>query len=1103
MSNTRRTSLLSAALVLASGVVLAQAPLGTSFTYQGRLADGASPANGPFDFELRLFGAAVGGTEAGPVVSRDDVPVTEGLFTLGLDFGAAFTGQARWLEIAVRPGASTGAYTTLQPRQELTASPNALWSATAPWAGLAGVPPGFADGVDDDSGGDITSVTAGPGLTGGATSGDATLTVDTVSIQARVTGTCPPGQSIRTINQNGTVVCETDDVGSGWGLTGNAGTNPATDFLGTTDAQPLVLRSNGTVAFRLSRGPVLPNVIGGSTQNAVSAGVDGAAIAGGGGGTSDGANRVTDQYGVVGGGYGNVAGNDTGTASDAPFATVAGGITNRASGARATVGGGTGNVASGGVSVVAGGTLNTASGEDSVVAGGEGNVASGGSALVAGGFQNVAGGDSSLAAGFRGRVRDAAASGDPDGDEGTFVWADSSPPFAPFISTGPNQFLIRAAGGVGVNTNAPAFPLDVDGVIRSRTGGFRFPDGTTQTTAAAGTGDITAVNTPAGGGLAGGATSGDASLTLLTCPDTQILKRVAGAWTCVLDSTGTVTSVTAGTGLTGGTITTAGTLGVAFAGTGAATTAARSDHDHASSYAAIGHDHVGETWTGTAVTGLLVRVSGSARPGLHGETSADNGSGVFGRTIAANAGFGVYGQADSLGGRGVLGSAASSTGTGVLGTATATTGFTYGVAGETASNQGRGLNGFAWATSGFTYGVVGYVASPDGTGVTGEAGATQGVSIGVRGASWSSAGTGVQGVAISTVGAPVGVRGYANAPDGKGVQGETSATQGPNVGVEGISRSSGGRGVQGYVYSPAGFTLGVQGFVDSQDGKGVRGEAAATQGQTAGVEGITQSSAGRGVQGYALSTAGSGVGVYGYTPSLNGYGVMGLAGTVNGNGVGVYGNSLSSNGGMGVLGLTTATAGTTYGVFGQASSTAGYAGYFVGRAQVTGTLSKGGGSFKIDHPLDPENKYLYHSFVESPDMKNIYDGVVTTDGSGFATVTMPDWFEALNRDFRYQLTVIGKGDWAQARIHEPLAGGRFVIETSRPGVRVSWQLTGIRHDPFAEANRIPVEEDKPEAERGKYLHPAAWGQPEEAGIDHDFVANRLSRHPPPAVSPER
>ena len=123
-------------------------------------------------------------------------------------------------------------------------------------------------------------------------------------------------------------------------------------------------------------------------------------------------------------------------------------------------------------------------------------------------------------------------------------------------------------------------------------------------------------------------------------------------------------------------------------------------------------------------------------------------------------------------------------------------------------------------------------------------------------------------------------------------------------------------------------------------------------------------------------------------------------------------------------------------------------------------------------------------------MKNIYDGLVTTDGDGFATVTMPDWFSALNRDFRYQLTVIGKGVWAQARVYEPLADGRFVIQTDRPDVQVSWQVTGIRQDAYAERNRIPVEEDKPEKLRGKYLHPEEWGQPEEAGIEYERLPSR-------------
>jgi hypothetical protein len=159
----------------------------------------------------------------------------------------------------------------------------------------------------------------------------------------------------------------------------------------------------------------------------------------------------------------------------------------------------------------------------------------------------------------------------------------------------------------------------------------------------------------------------------------------------------------------------------------------------------------------------------------------------------------------------------------------------------------------------------------------------------------------------------------------------------------------------------------------------------------------------------------------------------------------------------------------------------GLAGFFDGDVSVTGMLSKGGGSFKIDHPIDPENRYLSHSFVESPDMMNVYNGNVVTGENGEAEVTLPDYFEALNRDFRYQLTVIGT--FAQAIVGEEIAGNRFKIRTSAPGVKVSWQVTGIRRDPFANKHRIKVEEVKPERERGYYLHPEALGQPEEKSVE--------------------
>jgi hypothetical protein len=148
-----------------------EAPLGTGFTYQGKLTDGGTPANGLYDFELKLYDALSGGSPVGGTVTLGDVTVTAGLFTVQLDFGNVFDGMALYLDIGVRPGASVGAYTALAPRQALTATPYAVYASKAPWSGLTGVPAGFADGVDNGSayqnvkivaksGGDFTTITA-------------------------------------------------------------------------------------------------------------------------------------------------------------------------------------------------------------------------------------------------------------------------------------------------------------------------------------------------------------------------------------------------------------------------------------------------------------------------------------------------------------------------------------------------------------------------------------------------------------------------------------------------------------------------------------------------------------------------------------------------------------------------------------------------------------------------------------------------------------------------------------------------------------------------------------------------------------------------------
>jgi len=329
----------------------------------------------------------------------------------------------------------------------------------------------------------------------------------------------------------------------------------------------------------------------------------------------------------------------------------------------------------------------------------------------------------------------------------------------------------------------------------------------------------------------------------------------------------------------------------------------------------------------------------------------------------------------------------------------------------------------------------------------------------------------VYGWATSTVGGPtIGVVGRSESTGGRGVVGYALASTGNTTGVWGETWSTSGRAVEGRAYGGNGPLFGVHGWAQSSAATGVYGEADWPSGATVGVHGVSTSSTGRGVVGQALAT--------------NGFGQIGVWGQVA-RGYGVYGEAAGTSVSYGVYGAATATgaAGTTYGVYGTAASTTGYAGYFLGRVHVQGTLSKAAGSFKIDHPLDPEHKYLYHSFVESPDMKNVYDGVVTTDGEGFAIVRLPDWFQALNRDFRYQLTVLGDGAWARARVFRKIADNAFVVQTDLPGVEVSWQVTGIRQDRYAEAHRIPVEEEKPEDEQGTYLSAEAWGVPRERGTD--------------------
>jgi len=320
----------------------------------------------------------------------------------------------------------------------------------------------------------------------------------------------------------------------------------------------------------------------------------------------------------------------------------------------------------------------------------------------------------------------------------------------------------------------------------------------------------------------------------------------------------------------------------------------------------------------------------------------------------------------------------------------------------------------------------------------------------------------------------VGVSGY-NEDTGSGVYGQNDGT---GIGVSG--RSPRGDGVQGLTVDG----LGVYGLVENSGtgvgvvGIGLTGDGVRGSSQRIGVRGFGLSIGVRGD-----STDGNSTGVSGV--SVNGAGVSG----VSPNGIGVIGVSNNFSGvlaestaGSGVLSVSGTNAiegfsGSDNGggaIVGHAFP-GGFAGLFVGDVHVSGSLFKAGGGFEIDHPTDPGNKYLRHSFIESPDMLNVYNGMVTTDSSGEAVVALPDYFETLNDVSGYQLTVIGKP--ASAFVAEEVKDNRFTIRTSVPHVKVSWQVSGGRRDPWAVDNPILVEEDKSASDRGRYLHPALYGQP--------------------------
>ena len=588
LSNHRRghwsvPAALLLALLSTLNCALSALPLGTAFTYQGRLSDATNAAKGNYDFRFALYDVSDGGSPITGMLTNALAGVSNGYFTVTLDFGGAFDGNARWMQIWVRTNGS-GMFMKLMPRQPLTPGPYALHAANAgllEGQGSSAFAPATNSGVYVAKIGDtMTGPLSLPA--NGLAVGNSQLVVTNGSVGI---GTNAPAAKL---DVAGIIAGTGLKIGSGQTLNSSyssiaggdsnaIGLNSARSTIGggrmntvgdNADTSTIAGGAGNSIGYGC-----FGNVIGGGSDNSI-ANTGYRSVVGGGS-----ANRITGAYATIaggrdnlasgtystdGGGYRNTAGGDYsavggGFANTATnnYTTVSGGFGNSALGLGATVAGGTNNVASADFAIVSGGEANTVSAEHGTVAGGwvnsvvagysaigggDANLASGFTSTIGGGWDNGArgnysvigggghnvagdsfgtvgggernfisessadhstigggqdntihtgayqstigggaanavqtnasyavipggswnsvGGSHAFAAGYRARAYHA----------GAFVWADSTE--TDFSSTGTNQFLIRAAGGVGIGVNNPASALQVAGTVTA--GGFNL-----------------------------------------------------------------------------------------------------------------------------------------------------------------------------------------------------------------------------------------------------------------------------------------------------------------------------------------------------------------------------------------------------------------------------------------------------------------------------------------------------------------------------------------------------------------------------------------------------------------------------------------------------
>ena len=527
--------------------------------------------------------------------------------------------------------------------------------------------------------------------------------------------------------------------------------------------------------------------------------------------------------------------------------------------------------------------------------------------------------------------------------------------------------------------------------------------------------------------------------------------------------------------------------------------------------------------TGTAKAGTVVGYSNTASGIAYGgdfRSVSTSGRGVLGNASApTGVTYGGLFQSFSTSGRGIAGITSATTGPTVGGFFTAN------------SINGKGVQGSSNALSGLNYGVYGRNVSPEGFALYAEGNVSTtgnvGIGLGTTPASErlvvngnaaitgtvSGNGSGLSNLNANALGSGTvpDARLSSNVPLLNTVNtytGQYNLFQknifigafGSSYGTERLSingtGSSTGMGVNTSGSGNAFYSYKTNGKILSTDWNGTTwGVSDISQNWLALSDGrlaLNQSDAGaelfRAITFDNSTNTPTAVIGNGPLEVLNGYARVGAHVYSKGTGLNVAlgAHAVSSDSdSYGVVGSATGAV-NNYGVFGSAFNGSGdnYAGYFDG-ALFAISASATVKSFLIDHPLDPANKFLRHSSIESDQRMNIYRGEVTTDSSGLAVVTMPTWFEALNGKIQYQLTVVDESessDFVLTKVAQRLRHGKFKIRTSAPNVTVNWMVSGERHDPTSQYMPLVVEEEKRGTSRGKYLVPEAYGKDESFGM---------------------